>query len=60
MKNKRIYLDHASSRPVLEEVFNFAKPYLIEKYGNPSSLYNLGLESQKALEEALREEKMEP
>jgi len=52
MKNKRIYLDHASSRPVLEEVFNFAKPYLIEKYGNPSSLYNLGLESQTALEEA--------
>ena len=52
MKNKRIYLDHASSRPVLEEVFNFAKPYIIKKYGNPSSLYNLGLESQTALEEA--------
>ncbi len=52
MKNKRIYLDHASSRPVLKEVFNFAKPYLMKKYGNPSSLYNLGLESQKALEEA--------
>ncbi|MFE3845805.1 cysteine desulfurase family protein [Thermoplasmatota archaeon] len=52
MKNNSIYLDHASSRSVLEEVFNFAKPYIIKKYGNPSSLYNLGLESQTALEEA--------
>jgi len=52
MSNNRIYLDHASSKPVLKEVFNFAKPYLIEKFGNPSSLYNLGLESKSALEES--------
>lgn len=52
MNNNRIYLDHASSKPVLKEVFNFAKPYLIEKFGNPSSLYNLGLESKSALEES--------
>lgn len=52
MKFKQIYLDHASSRPVLEDVFKFAKPYLIRKYGNPSSLYNLGLESKSALEDA--------
>ena len=52
MKGTRIYLDHGSSRPVLKEVFNFAKPYLMEKYGNPSSLYNLGLESKAVLEES--------
>jgi cysteine desulfurase len=52
MTDNRIYLDHASSRPVLKEIFNFAKPYLIEKFGNPSSLYNLGLESKVALEES--------
>lgn len=52
MKKEQIYLDHASSRPVLKEVFNYAKPFLIDKYGNASSLYNLGLESKAALEEA--------
>jgi cysteine desulfurase len=52
MKENQIYLDHGSSRPVLKEVFKFAKPYLMEKYGNPSSLYNLGLESKAVLEES--------
>ena len=52
MKETQIYLDHGSSRPVLKEVFNFAKPYLMEKYGNPSSLYNLGLESKAVLEDS--------
>ena len=52
MNYKQIYLDHASSRPVNQDVFNFAKPYLMKKFGNPSSLYNLGLESKSALEDA--------
>jgi len=52
MKYKQIYLDHASSKPIHEEVLKFAKPYLNNKFGNPSSLYNLGLESKSALENA--------
>ena len=52
MKYKQIYLDNASSRPVNQDVFNYAKPYLMKKFGNPSSLYNLGLESKSALEDA--------
>jgi len=52
MKYKQIYLDHASSRPINEDVLNFSKPYLKSKFGNPSSLYNLGLESKSALEDA--------
>ena len=48
----RIYLDHASSMPVYKKVLDFALPYLIESFGNPSSLYNLGLEAKTAVEEA--------
>lgn len=49
---EKIYLDHASSMPVDPRVFEFAKSYLIEKFGNPSSLYNDGVEAKTAMEEA--------
>jgi cysteine desulfurase len=48
----RIYLDHASSIPIDPRVFEFAKVYLTEEFGNPSSLYSAGLEAKKAIEEA--------
>lgn len=48
----KIYLDHASGMPVDPRVFEFAKPYLVEKFGNPSSLYNDGLEAKSAVEDA--------
>jgi len=48
----KIYLDHASGMPVDPRVFDFAKPYLVEKFGNPSSLYNDGLEAKSAVEDA--------
>ena len=49
---KRIYLDHASSMPIDPRVFEFAKPYLTKEFGNPSSLYSVGLEAKQAIEEA--------
>jgi cysteine desulfurase len=49
---ERIYLDHASSMPIDPRVLAYAKPYLTEKYGNPSSLYEMGVESKTAIEEA--------
>jgi len=49
---ERIYLDHASSMPVDKRVFEFAKPYLIDKFGNPSSLYSIGLDAKSAIEES--------
>jgi len=52
MKMDKIYLDHASGMPVDPRVFDFAKPYLVEKFGNPSSLYNDGLEAKSAVEDA--------
>jgi len=51
-KMERIYLDHASSMPVDQRILEYAKPYLIEGYGNPSSLYSIGLEAKSAIEDA--------
>ena len=48
----RIYLDHASSMPVDDRVFEFAKPYLTASHGNPSSLHSVGLEAKRAVEES--------
>lgn len=48
----RIYLDHAASMPVDPRVFEFAKPYLLKDFGNPSSLYSIGLNAKEALEES--------
>lgn len=48
----RIYLDHASSMPVDPRVLKFAMPFLNEKFGNPSSLYSLGVEAKEATEES--------
>jgi len=50
----RIYLDHASSMPVDSRVFEFAKPYLMDSWGNPSSLHSVGLEAKRAVEESRR------
>lgn len=48
----KIYLDYASGMPIDPRIFEFAKPYLIKKFGNPSSLYNDGVEAKGAVEEA--------
>lgn len=52
MGNKIIYLDHAATTYVKPEVFNEMKPWFTEFYGNPSSIYTLGRQSKKAVEEA--------
>lgn len=49
---KRIYLDHASASPVDPRVFAFAVPFLSREYGNPSTLYVMGLDARRALEHA--------
>jgi len=50
--NKKIYLDHAATTPVKPEVLEAMLPYFTEKYGNPSSIYSLGRENRKAIEDA--------
>ena len=52
MKDRLIYLDHAATTPVKPEVLEAMLPYFSQKYGNPSSIYTLGRESKRAIEEA--------
>lgn len=47
-----IYLDNAATTPVKKEVFEAMTPYFCERFGNASSIYAIGRESKKALEEA--------
>ncbi len=47
-----IYADNAATTRVSESVFEAMRPYFCEKYGNASSIYGLGYESEKALSAA--------
>jgi cysteine desulfurase len=49
---EQIYLDHASAMPIDPRVMEFAKKYLTETMGNPSSLHSAGLEAKSAVEDA--------
>lgn len=49
---KAIYMDHAATTPVDQRVFEAMTPYLTNKYGNPSSLYKVGQEAKRAIEDA--------
>jgi cysteine desulfurase len=47
-----IYLDHAATTPVDPRVLEAMLPYYSESFGNPSSVYRLGREARKALDDA--------
>ena len=47
-----VYLDHAATTPVREEVFEAMKPYFGPRFGNPSSTHRWGREARAALDEA--------
>lgn len=49
---KQIYLDYSATTPVKEEVVKEMIPYYTEVYGNPSSIYSVGLEAKSGLETA--------
>lgn len=55
MDKNIIYVDHAATTYVKPEVFEKMKPYFTELFGNPSSIYALGRESRKAVENARTE-----
>ena len=49
---ENIYFDNAATTKLDEEVLNEMIPYLKNNYGNASSIYKLGRESKKAVEES--------
>ncbi len=49
---RRIYLDHASTTPVVAEVLRAMLPYLGERFGNASSPHGRGAAAREAVEEA--------
>ena len=52
MEKRFVYADNAATTPLSEIAFNAMKPWLTEHYGNPSSLYRMGREAKKAINEA--------
>ena len=48
--DRLIYLDHAASTPVLQEIMNEMLPYLGNLYGNPSSIHTYGIKSKIAIQ----------
>lgn len=52
MEKRFIYADNAATTAVSEEVLSAMLPYFREGYGNASSIYKLGRDAQKAVEES--------
>lgn len=47
-----VYLDHAATTPVEQDVINAMLPFLKEFYGNPSTIYKAGRKAKNAIEES--------
>jgi len=47
-----IYLDHAATTPVRDEVLDAMQPFFGARFGNPSSVHRWGREARTALDEA--------
>lgn len=50
-----IYADNSATTRVSDSVLNAMKPYIQDYYGNPSSIYKLGRDMQKKIEESRAE-----
>ena len=50
--DKSIYFDHAATTAVKKEVLQEMLPYFTEKYGNASTVYQIGQVSKAALDDA--------
>ena len=49
---KLIYLDNAATTALKPEVFEAMRPYFLEDYGNPNSVYTFAQKSRKAVDDA--------
>jgi len=50
--SRRVYFDHSATTPVDERVVVAMNEFMLEKFGNPSSIHSYGREVRVALEEA--------
>ena len=48
----RVYLDNAATTPLDKEVFDAMAPFMLEHFGNPSSIHTHGREVRSAIEKA--------
>jgi cysteine desulfurase len=51
-KVRRVYLDNNATTPLAPEVFEAMKPYLLEDFGNASSIHWFGQQAKNAVEKA--------
>lgn len=49
---KQVYMDHSATTATDPGVTEAMLPYFSEKYGNPSSLYTIGRQARRAIEES--------
>jgi len=49
---KKVYFDNAATTPLDEAVFEEMKPYMLEYYGNPSSIHWHGRQVRSAIEKS--------
>ena len=52
LAEKIIYMDHAATTPMRPEVLEAMLPYFSSDFGNPSSIYTVGQEARKAVDDA--------
>ena len=51
----KVYLDNAATTPLDERVFEAMKPFLMEHFGNPSSIHSHGRRARSAIEKARKQ-----
>jgi len=49
---RRVYFDNNATSPLLPEVMEAMRPYFMEKFGNASSIHQVGQQARAAVEEA--------
>ena len=52
MQKRIIYVDNAATTPLSKEAFEAMRPWLTERWGNPSSIYSIARDSRRAIEKA--------
>lgn len=52
---RRVYLDHSATTPADPRVVEAMLPYLMERYGNASSVHHFGQDARAAVDRARRE-----